>query len=198
MTALQQILGPIDLVNMAATTLGFEPIEALMYTHYSTAIGLLYLWIPFMVLAIYLALFPAMGLLKYRFCYRWFLAIVCLAPLVIAHLVIGIATLMFNRNILGLPGSIGTTVIANTTYGLSFAFLVILAQLMRYDWRMDEAAMVFGARPTRCFFEITLPNIWPAILGAFLVTFILAFNNLEISFYNLGATPTLPPSPGEH
>ena len=33
---------------------------------------------------------------------------------------------------------------------------------------------------------------WPAILGAFIVSFLLAFNNLEISFYNLGATPTLP------
>lgn len=139
-----------------------------------------------------LAIFPAMGLLKYRIRRRGLIALIYLAPLFIAHLIIGIATLMFNRQILGLPGSLVTTIIANTTYGLSFAFLVILAQLVRYDWRMDEAAMVFGARPTRCFFEITLPNIWPAVLGAFLVTFILAFNNLEISFYNLGAVPTLP------
>lgn len=139
-----------------------------------------------------LAIFPAVGLLKYKTRFRGILTVLYLAPLFIAHLIIGIATLMFNRNILGLPGSLGTTIIANTTYGLSFAFLVIMAQLMRYDWRMDDAAMVFGARPVRCFFEITLPNIWPALLGAFLVTFILAFNNLEISFYNLGATPTLP------
>ncbi len=76
--------------------------------------------------------------------------------------------------------------------GLSFAFLVLLAQLVRYDWRLDEAAMVFGARPWRCFFEVMLPNVWPAVLGAFLVSFILAFNNFEISFYNLGAIPTLP------
>jgi ABC-type spermidine/putrescine transport system permease subunit II len=44
----------------------------------------------------------------------------------------------------------------------------------------------------RTFWEVALPNIWPAILGAFLVSFILAFNNLQISFYNLGAIPTLP------
>ena len=52
--------------------------------------------------------------------------------------------------------------------------------------------MVFGARPLRTFLEVTLPNIWPAVLGAFLVSFILGFNNFEISFYNLGAVPTLP------
>ena len=38
----------------------------------------------------------------------------------------------------------------------------------------------------------SLPTIWPSLFGAFLISFILAFNNLEISFYNLGAIPTLP------
>lgn len=55
-TALQQVFGPIGLVNMGLSTFGMEPIKALMYTNYATAIGLVYLWIPFMVLAIYLSL----------------------------------------------------------------------------------------------------------------------------------------------
>lgn len=55
-TAMQQILGPIGLLNMGLTTLGFAPVEALMYTNLASAIGLVYLWIPFMLLAIYLSL----------------------------------------------------------------------------------------------------------------------------------------------
>lgn len=55
-TALQQILGPIGIINMALGALGFDPIEALMYSSTATAIGLVYLWLPFMVLAIYLSL----------------------------------------------------------------------------------------------------------------------------------------------
>jgi ABC-type spermidine/putrescine transport system permease subunit I len=55
-TALQQILGPIGIVNMALTSFGFEPVEALMYSSTATGIGLLYIWMPFMVLAIYLSL----------------------------------------------------------------------------------------------------------------------------------------------
>ena len=55
-TALQQILGPIGLINMTLTNFGFEPIEALMYSNVATAIGLTYLWLPFMVMAIYLSL----------------------------------------------------------------------------------------------------------------------------------------------
>jgi ABC-type spermidine/putrescine transport system permease subunit II len=132
------------------------------------------------------------GILRYRARRRGLLIGCYIAPLFVAQILIGISTLMFNRNVLGLPGNIPSAILANTTYGLSFAFLVILAQLVRYDWRLDEAAMVFGARPARCFLEVTLPNIWPAVLGAFLVSFILGFNNFEISFYNLGAVPTLP------
>ena len=55
-TAMQQILGPIGLVNMTLQAFGFEPIKVLMYSNVASAIGLVYLWIPFMVLAIYLSL----------------------------------------------------------------------------------------------------------------------------------------------
>ncbi len=55
-TAIQQILGPIGLINMGLTAFGLAPIEAIMYTNVASAIGLVYLWIPFMLLAIYLSL----------------------------------------------------------------------------------------------------------------------------------------------
>ena len=144
------------------------------------------------VLSALLATAGAIGILRYPVRGRGLLAGFYIAPLFVAQVLIGISTLMFNRNVLGLPGNLTSAILANATYGLAFAFLVILAQLVRYDWRLDEAAMVFGARPLRCFFEVTLPNIWPAVLGAFLVSFILGFNNFEVSFYNLGAVPTLP------
>ena len=55
-TAMQQILGPIGLINMALSAFGFEPLRIIMYTNTASAIGLVYLWIPFMLLAIYLSL----------------------------------------------------------------------------------------------------------------------------------------------
>lgn len=55
-TAIQQILGPIGLINMGLSTFGFSPIAAIMYTNVASAIGLVYLWIPFMLLAVYLSL----------------------------------------------------------------------------------------------------------------------------------------------
>lgn len=138
------------------------------------------------------ATMAAVAVLKYRAKGKGLVVGLFLAPLFIAHVLIGISSLMFNKMLLGLPGNLFSAILANSTYATAFAFLVVVAQLARHDWRLDEAAMVFGARPWATFREVTLPLIWPAILGAFIVSFLLAFNNLEISFYNLGATVTLP------
>jgi ABC-type spermidine/putrescine transport system permease subunit I len=51
--ALQGILGPGGVINMAAGVFGFSPISALMYTPTAATIGHVYLFIPFMVTAIY-------------------------------------------------------------------------------------------------------------------------------------------------
>jgi ABC-type spermidine/putrescine transport system permease subunit II len=144
------------------------------------------------VLSTLLAMGGAIGLLRYPSRRRTLAMLIFLAPLFVAELLIGISTLAFNARVLGIPGNIYSAIAANAIEGTAFAFLIILAQLVRYDWQMDDAASVFGAGPVRCFFEVTLPTIWPSLLGAFLISFILAFNNLEISFYNLGAIPTLP------
>jgi ABC-type spermidine/putrescine transport system permease subunit II len=144
------------------------------------------------LLSTLLATGGAIGVLRYRARWRGVALLLFLAPLFVADLLIGISTLAFNARVLDLPGNLYSAIAANAIPGTSFAFLIILSQLVRYDWAMDDAAMVFGAGPLRCFLEITLPTIWPCLLGAFLISFILAFNNLEISFYNLGAIPTLP------
>jgi ABC-type spermidine/putrescine transport system permease subunit I len=54
--ALQGIFGPGGLINMTLGMMGFQPIAALMYTQTAATIGHVYLFVPFMVTAIYLSL----------------------------------------------------------------------------------------------------------------------------------------------
>ena len=56
LAALQAIMGPIGIINMAAMNLGMAPVEFIMYTKVASGIGLFYLYVPFMVVAIYLSL----------------------------------------------------------------------------------------------------------------------------------------------
>lgn len=55
-TALQGLLGPIGLINMALGMVGLGPVEALMLAQLASGLALVYLFIPFMVTAIYLSL----------------------------------------------------------------------------------------------------------------------------------------------
>jgi ABC-type spermidine/putrescine transport system permease subunit I len=55
-TGLQSLFGPIGLINMALGVFGIAPIGILMYTPLAAGIGLVYLYVPFMVTAIYLSL----------------------------------------------------------------------------------------------------------------------------------------------
>ncbi|MFT3670633.1 ABC transporter permease [Aestuariivirga sp.] len=54
--ALQGILGPGGLINMGLGMMGLNPIQALMYTPVAATLGHVYLFMPFMVTAIYLSL----------------------------------------------------------------------------------------------------------------------------------------------
>ncbi len=55
-TALQGLFGPIGLINMTLGEIGLPPLSALMYTQLAAMVGHVYLFIPFMVTAIYLSL----------------------------------------------------------------------------------------------------------------------------------------------
>lgn len=54
--ALQGILGPGGLINMGLGMMGLNPVQALMYTPVAATLGHVYLFMPFMVTAIYLSL----------------------------------------------------------------------------------------------------------------------------------------------
>jgi spermidine/putrescine transport system permease protein len=55
-TAIQSIMGPVGAINMAIMSLGGSPIQALMFSPAATTVGMIYLYMPFMVTAIYLSL----------------------------------------------------------------------------------------------------------------------------------------------
>jgi putative spermidine/putrescine transport system permease protein len=56
---------------------------------------------------------------------------------------------------------------------MPYACLVLIAGLGRLDARLEEAAATLGATRARTFWRITLPLAAPALLAAFLLTFVL-------------------------
>ena len=119
------------------------------------------------------------------------------APLVMPEVVVGLSLLLLMvgaQNVFGWPGrGMLTIILGHTLLGMAYAMVVVQSRLLEMDRRIEEAAMDLGARPHQVFFLVTLPNIFQAVLAAFLLSFTLSFDDVVISEFLSGpGVSTLP------
>jgi putrescine transport system permease protein len=95
----------------------------------------------------------------------------------------------------GFPNSYGfdTILIGHTTFCTAYATIVIQARLGSIDRSIEEAALDLGARPTKTFFFITLPQIASSLVAAWLLSFTLSIDNLVITSFITGPSSTTLP-----
>ena len=145
-----------------------------------------------------LGCFAAFVLVRYlRFSGRTLFYGLVNAPLVMPEVIIGLSLLLLMvavQRIAGWPdrGFI-TIVMGHTLLGMAYATVVIQSRLGEIDRSMEEAAMDLGCRPLQVFFLVTLPNISPALVSAWLLTFTLSFDDVVVSEFLSGpGVTTLP------
>jgi putrescine transport system permease protein len=76
---------------------------------------------------------------------------------------------------------------------MCFTTVAILAALRDCDPRLEEAAMDLGATPVKAFLLAALPQIAPAIIGAFVLAFTLSLDDLVIASFASGPGATTLP-----
>ena len=119
------------------------------------------------------------------------------APLVMPEVIIGLSLLLLSvavQRSLGWPdrGAV-TIVLGHTLLGMAYATVVISARLREMDRSIEEAAMDLGCRPSQVFFLVTLPNIAPSLMAAWMLTFTLSFDDVVVSEFLSGpGVTTLP------
>jgi putrescine transport system permease protein len=151
-----------------------------------------------------LGTFAAFVLVRYtRFKGRALFSGMINAPLVMPEVIIGLSLLLMMVAVqrtteswfgFGWPerGFI-TIVFGHTLMGMAYAMVVIQSRLREMDRSIEEAAMDLGCRPAQVFFLVTLPNIAPAMISAWLLTFTLSFDDVVISEFLSGpGVTTLP------
>lgn len=130
--------------------------------------------------------------------------------IMIPGIVIGIATLValvtvfdfLNPVLAGLwPGdgrppklSLGyvSVIAAHTLFTMSLVIILVRARIAGMDRTLIEASEDLYATPWQTFYQVTLPQIYPAILAGFLLSFTFSFDDFIISFFVAGANTTLP------
>lgn len=134
----------------------------------------------------------AWGVTRYDFRFRYAVATLFVLPLVVPTLITGIGSALVHDQLSGLSGSVTLAMLTQSLRGTAFAFLIMMAQLNQYPVELDRAAKVYGATDLQRFKEVTLPLIWGALLGAFLIPTIIAFNDYNLTFFTVGSSSTIP------
>jgi len=139
---------------------------------------------------------------KFRF--KGFLYFLALAPLVIPGVVLGISILLsstyagayvednFGINLEFLAPSFWLVVIGQFSFGATYVMLLVGARLKKFDRVLEEAALSLRATRIEVIRLITIPFLRPAIIGAFIVAFLISFSNFNTTIFLIGSDPTLP------
>jgi len=85
-----------------------------------------------------------------------------------------------------------SVIAAHTLFTMSIVIILVRARIAGMDRSLIEASMDLYATPWRTFYQVTLPQIYPAILAGFLLSFTFSFDDFIISFFVAGANTTLP------
>jgi spermidine/putrescine transport system permease protein len=125
--------------------------------------------------------------------------------IIVPELVIALATLVFFASTIGRDGVVTqvtgvelgfgyhTIVSALTLFNISLVILLVRARMSGMDRNHIEASFDLYATPWRTFWQITFPQLLPAIVAGFLLSFTFAFDDYLITtFVNGRGTSTLP------
>jgi spermidine/putrescine transport system permease protein len=122
--------------------------------------------------------------------------------IIVPEIVIALATLVFFSTtwdilnpIFGtkLGNGYHTIVAAHAVFNISLVMLLVRARLSGMDRTHVEASFDLYGTPWRTFWQITFPQLLPAIVAGFLLSFTFSFDDYVITTFTTGAgTSTLP------
>ncbi|WP_420101423.1 ABC transporter permease [Bosea sp. (in: a-proteobacteria)] len=113
-------------------------------------------------------------------------------PLLLPHAALAMA--LFSLILfLGLRGSFPGLVLAHLILVMPFVYAPIVNGLRQHDLSVEEAAATLGADPVTVFRKITLPMLRPALVSAFLFSFIVSFDEVTVSVFLIGVDLTTLP-----
>lgn len=143
-------------------------------------------------IALGLSVPAALVIARYDFRGREALTALLMSPLMIPHVVLGIAFLRFFTQV-GLGNTFLGLVLAHIVIVLPFALRLTLASAIGMDRAIEQAAVSLGASDWIVFKRVTLPVILPGLMSGWALAFIQSFDEVTMTvFIAAPGTETLP------
>jgi putative spermidine/putrescine transport system permease protein len=123
---------------------------------------------------------------------------ICLSPLTVPALVIGVGLYQFSITVwdytgLTLGGTIYGLVLGHLSFGIPFVIRSVIAADARTDHAIEEAARNLGAGPLGTFFGVTLPLLRPGVVSGSIFAFLASFDDVPIALMLGGGDATTLP-----
>jgi spermidine/putrescine transport system permease protein len=158
--------------------------------------------IPNAILATVIGTMAALGLQRVGRKLRMTFDTLTYMSVIVPEIVIALATLVlfatgfdFIRSTFGTRLNFGypTIIAAHVLFNLSLVLLLVRARLSGMDRSLTEASADLFATPWRTFRQITFPQLLPAIVAGFLLSFTFSFDDFVITTFTSGpGSSTLP------
>ena len=143
-------------------------------------------------IAVLFAVPAALAVARYRFTGREAVLAFFMSPLMIPHVVLGIAFLRFFTTI-GIGGTFVGLVLSHIVIVMPFALRLVLAASTGLDRAIEHAAISLGANTMTLFRRVTLPLILPGVVSGWVLAFITSFDEVTMTvFIASPSTTTLP------
>jgi putative spermidine/putrescine transport system permease protein len=143
-------------------------------------------------LASVLAVPAAIAIARYQFRGRSMVMAALMSPLMIPHIVMGVAFLRF-FSLAGLTGSFPALALTHTAVVIPYALRLTLAALTGMDRDAEVAAASLGASRLTTFRRVLIPQILPGVVGGWMLAFIQSFDEVTMTiFVATPGTTTLP------
>ena len=132
-----------------------------------------------------LGTFAALVIARYRFVGRKMLNTTIFILIILPDLVLGISLLLL-VHIFNIPLGFTTLAIGHITLCLPFVAITINSRLMDMDPQLFDAARDLGATEFTIFWKVILPQLFSALIAAWLMSFTLSTDDVIISFFLTG------------
>ena len=114
-----------------------------------------------------------------------------IAPMIVPSIITAVALyISFARA--GILGTFGGLILGHTVLSVPYVVLVMQSAIRSFDPQIEQVAATLGASRWQVLTKITLPNILPSALAAWIFSFVLSFDEVVITIFISGTHLTIP------
>ena len=114
-----------------------------------------------------------------------------MAPLIVPPVVKAVALYIVFAQ-LGLLRTYAGLIAAHTVLGVPYVVLLMSVAIRAFDVRLEQMAYSLGATWFFTFRRVLLPNLFPSVLAAWILAFIVSFDEIILTFFLFGHRDTIP------